>query len=124
MFSKKKDDIKLTIVGGFDRIIEEQSNSFVALRKLKWTEDGTARYDLRRYRIDADGNEVVGKGLGFTTEEGPHELANVLVEEGFGDTTKIIRSIMTRGDFSEAMEKAANPDSSDEEEGINLEDVI
>ena len=96
-------DIHQTIIDGFDFTVDEGSNTFIALRKVKWSENGSPRLDLRKYMIDSNGNEVIQKGVGFITEEGPHELARVLVEQGYGHTDELLKSLVNRDDFKPSL---------------------
>lgn len=122
-------EFNMEIVDGFDFIIEEKGNSYIALRKLKWNEKSAPRLDIRKYMIDSDGNEVIGKGIGFLSDTGPHELVKVMVENGYGKTIQVLEGIKERDDFMPSLSKVlsnsqmgelseANPDLdfADEEE--------
>lgn len=107
-------EFNMQIMDNFDYIIEEKGNSFLALRKLKWSDNSTTRLDIRKYIIDSDGNEVVGKGVGFLTEEGPHELVKVMIETGYGKTEEILNGIKDRKDFMNCLSKVLNHAQMDE----------
>lgn len=98
-------EFNMQIINGFDHIIEEKGNSYIALRKLTWSEGSSERLDIRKYMVDSDGNEVIGKGVGFLTEDGPHELTKVLVETGYGKTEDILKGIKDRKDFMPSLNK-------------------
>lgn len=94
--------ISYEIVDGFDKIFDEKGNTFLALRRISWN-GNTDKYDLRRWRNNAQGDEMADKGFTFLTEEGPHELTKVLLDSGFGHTVEVINSIKDRDDFKESI---------------------
>lgn len=96
-------EISYTIHDGFDHIIEESGNVFIALRKLSWGDRSDCKLDLRKWYSNASGEETVGKGVSFMTEEGPHELTRVLLEEGYGHTAEVLDAIKDREDFGTAL---------------------
>ena len=106
--------IPYVIVDDFDNIFDEKNNVFLALRKIIWGENGdpeSAKLDLRRWGIDADGNERPHKGFSFLTEEGPHELARVLIENDFGYTNEILEELSKRDDFEMCLNEVVGEDS-------------
>ena len=72
----------------FNRVVEERGNQFIRFAQIAWKgedeecEPNEIKYDLRKYTTDSDGNERMLKGVSFLSEEGPHELTHILVEEG------------------------------------------
>jgi len=116
---------------GINRIVEEKNNSFIRFAQIAWAgedeevEPSKIKYDIRKYFTDADGNEKLGKGVTFLTDDGPHELANILVEEGFGKTDKILDNLKKRDDFGEAV-KSVYGDAVDEDDDgtFDLRDII
>ena len=50
-----------------------------------------------------DGEERADKGFSFLTEDGPHELARVLVHNGYGKTKEIITELAHRDDFADSV---------------------
>mgnify|MGYP000096964199 CR=1 FL=1 len=107
-------EFNMQIIDGFDHIIEEKGNSFIALRKIKWSDNSDVKLDIRKYMIDSDGNEVIGKGVGFMTEEGPHELVRIMAENGYGRTKDILQAIRDRDDFMPTLIKVLNNDEFNE----------
>ena len=97
---------------GVNRVVEEKGNQFIRFAQIAWAgedeevEPSKIKYDLRRYFTDADGVEKMGKGVTFLSDNGPTELTNILVEEGFGNTSKILDSIKTRDDFADAVRES------------------
>ena len=92
-----------------DRVFDEKGSTFLSLRDVAWgcsqdqePEEGKTRTELRRWHI-RDGKEMPDKGFSFLTEEGPHELTKVLLEEGYGHTKDVLNAIRTRDDFKESV---------------------
>lgn len=92
----------------FDHVFDEKGNTFLALRKITWGGKGEPKLDLRKWYINSNGEETVGKGVSFITEEGPHELTKILVEQGFGHTNEVLQGIYHREDFEECLENLRN----------------
>ena len=69
-------------------IIEEKGNSYTQLAYERWNEDSQFRLALRKFYSSAKG-ETAGKGVTFMTEEGPSELINALLKEGYGNPDDI-----------------------------------
>lgn len=127
MAYKKDGDFKFS-KRGIDRIIEEKNSTFLALRQIAWNvtdedevDETKIKLDLRKYMIDKDGNEVMGKGVSFLTLEGPNELVKIMLEEGYGDTTECLDVIRKRNDFIEAITFIT--DGKPEEETAKLFDL-
>lgn len=95
--------------GGLDGIFDEKGSTFLALRKTQWCEpdeepdEEKAKLELRKFRITPEG-ERADKGFSFLTEDGPHELAKVMVHEGFGDTKVLLKELKKRDNFKESVE--------------------
>ena len=93
-------EFHLEIDDSINEVIDEGTgNSFIAMRKLRWTETGTFKLDLRKWITNADGEEIAGKGFSFITEEGPENLVNALLKHGYGNTRKTLEGIQDREDF-------------------------
>ena len=97
-------------VGELDRTFDEKGNVFLALRKISWGEGKKENVDIRKWYMSSDGEETVGKGVSFLTEEGPHELTRALVEEGYGHTEDVLNGIKDREDFMVSLVKVVNAD--------------
>lgn len=84
----------------FDEVIDEVpgSNSFIALRKIRWSPEDEFRLDLRKYFTKADGTESVGKGISLLTESGADKLVETLIDKGYGNTNAITHSLIARED--------------------------
>lgn len=118
-------------IRGINRVVEEKGNQFIRFSQIAWAgedeevEPEKIKYDIRRYFTDSDNVEKMGKGLTFLSNEGPHELTHILIEEGFGKTEKILASIKDRSDYPDAVRAcygsaADNADS----ETFDLRDII
>ena len=108
--------IPYTIVDDFDNVFDERNNVFLSLRKIVWGENEnpepeSVKLDLRRWGVDADGNECPHKGFSFLTDEGPHELARVLIENNFGHTNEILEDLSKRDDFETCLNEIVGEDS-------------
>lgn len=106
-------NFKYTIVDDYDKVFDDKGNTFLAMRKVQWGESDKIYLDLRKWYCNADGQETPGKGFSFLTEEGPHELAKVLVENGYGHTDDIIDSIKNRDDFMTSLVQCLNKEDVD-----------
>lgn len=90
-------------------IIDERGNAVIALRQVSWF-DKPSKLEIRKWRITPDGDERSDKGVPFLTEQGPHTLAEVLVENNFGDTNKILTSLSNRDDFDRNFKQVISRD--------------
>lgn len=106
--------IEYTIKDEFDHVLGEKGNTYISCRRLCWcneeeAQDKPGKIDIRKYYINNEGNEIVGKGVGLTDEEAS-ELANVLVTNNFGETKDIINGIKNREDFIPSLVECLNSD--------------
>lgn len=106
-------NIKQEILDGFDFVVQETGNTYVALRKVRWSEVGEPRYDIRKYVTQSDGSEMLMKGCSLNND-GMKELTNILTREGFGDTCTIVENIKDRDDFALALAKQGMNDENRE----------
>lgn len=108
---------ELVTFGGIDIVFDERGSQFLTMRKVQWVTKGTepdeskAKYEIRKYTIGKDGEEVCGKGVSFLTEEGPHNLVKELVENGFGHTKDVLTQLFKRDDFKETVEHLSDDES-------------
>lgn len=81
-----KDNLHLEIDPSLDEVFDEGSGStFLALRKLRWSETSEFKVDIRKWYVNRDGEEVAGKGVSFLTEDGPTNLAVAMAKHGLID---------------------------------------
>ena len=93
----KNTDISMEIEKEFDFIIEEGQNTSINLRRISWN-GRPSKIDIRKW-VYQDGNERAMKGVSLS-DEGADELANVLVEQGYGNTSRLIKTIKQREDYN------------------------
>lgn len=137
-------NIKPIKFGPIDEVIDERGSTFIALRKIQWLQDGDekdeskAKLEIRKWRVNGEG-ERADKGVAFLTEEGPHELAKILIKHGFGNTKDILHELKHRDDFKDAIEHFYDSDedtgsgeyydmrsllNNDDEEDEELDDAV
>ena len=99
--ARERGNIQLELEGTIDEVFDELpgSNSFLALRKLRWSPNSDYKLDIRKWFTNSNGEEIAGKGVSFMTEEGPDNLIQALLKNGYGDTRKTIEGIKDRDDF-------------------------
>lgn len=107
-------EITMDIIPGFDFIIEEGQNTSLNLRKVSWN-GREPKLDLRKWSYQ-EGEERAMKGITLS-EEGATELTGVLVEQGYGETKRIIKAIQNRDDYESAMRTLDDPDESGTDDG-------
>ena len=115
----------------FGIIFDERKNSFGTLRKVQWVSAGAdpdpnkAKLELRHI-IAKDEGEELGKGYAFSTEEGPHELAEGLVHIGFGNTKNLLKSLIKREDFKDSIDNINNDpdDNNDDSEMFDMRSLM
>lgn len=95
--------------GGIDEIFDEKGSKILAMRRIQWGKEGfepdpsKAKLELRKWIVTEEG-EMANKGFAFLTEEGPHNLAEMLVRHNYGKTKNILKSLSKREDFKTAIE--------------------
>ena len=114
----------------YNIVFDESKNKFGTLRLVQWVKQGTepdiskAKLEIRKIVSGSEG-EQVAKGYTFSTEEGPHELAESLVDVGFGNTKNILRSLTKREDFMDAVNNLNSaPDEGSEDGGFDMRDLF
>lgn len=96
----KKDNSNFTmeIDPNFDYIIEEGANTSINVRRVSWG-GRPFKIDIRKWSYN-EGEERAMKGVSLTNE-GADELANVLVENGFGSKKRLLKALDSREDEEE-----------------------
>lgn len=110
------------IVDGVDCIFEEVGNQFNAFRKVKWGENGNPHLELRRWRVQPDGTEQAAKGMTFLSDNGPSDLAELLVKLGYGETKELLRQLNKRSDFDKALKSINDGNDNKSEESSESEE--
>ena len=124
--------IKYKVFEGEDNIFDEKGSTFCALRKVAWwnpekNEEPTAedaKWEIRKWRANDDGTDTANKGMTFLTEEGPHSLAEMLVEKGFGVTKKLLGSLKRRDNFKESVEHMYDEEEVNSEEFFDAREEL
>lgn len=98
----------MNIDPNYNHILTEHGNTYVALRKIQWTDKSEYKLDLRKYVTASDGEEKAQKGCCFD-DETAHELVKVLLQTGYGYTEDIIGAIKDRPDFNMGVARALEP---------------
>lgn len=112
----KDKEFSMEIEDNFDFILEEGQNTSINLRRISWN-GRPSKVDIRKW-VYNDGTERAMKGVSLS-DEGADELANVLIEQGFGNTKRIIKAIKAREDYDGSIsgnitEEVAEDDGSEE----------
>lgn len=99
-------EFNLEIDKTIDEIIDEiPGNSYIALRKLRWSEDAQFKLDIRKWYTNSQGEEIAGKGVSFMTDEGPGNLIKVLLAHGYGNTRETLDALSNREEFLPCVKK-------------------
>ena len=106
----KDKEITMDILPDFDHILEEGKNTSVNLRRVSWN-GRDHKIDIRKWSYSDDGEKAM-KGIQLT-DEGAGELANVLVEVGFGETKRLIKAIQKREDYDDSFKAKIVDDTDD-----------
>ena len=93
-------EITMEIEEGFDFIIEESGNNSTNLRKVSWN-GRPAKIDIRKWSYE-DGKERALRGITLS-DDGADELTGVLAEQGYGNTKRLIKAVMSREEYEDAM---------------------
>jgi hypothetical protein len=96
---KKDKEFTMEIMDNFDFILEEGQNTSINLRKISWN-GRDPKLDIRKWNY-SDGKESAMKGVGLT-DEGANELTAILIENGYGDTARILKALKQRPDWNKA----------------------
>ena len=111
-------EFKLEIDNEVDEVIDEvPGSSFIALRKLRWSDSGSFKLDIRKWYTNSEGEVIAGKGVSFMTEEGPDNLIEALLKHGYGDTRKTLNGIKDREDFLPAVKEIIT------EKGVDFDSI-
>lgn len=109
---EKKDygSIKYKIFDGMDNIFDEKGSTFLAMRRVGWYSADKpeppiekSKWELRKWQANEAGEDIPNKGFSFLTDEGPHDLAKLLVHNGYGHTKDILIELKDRDDFEESV---------------------
>lgn len=94
---KNDKELKMEIDKNFDHILEEGQNTSINIRKISWGER-PMKIDIRKWSYVSD-KETPLKGISLS-DEGADELAAVLIENGYGNTNRILEALKKREDYN------------------------
>lgn len=130
MAFSKNSEFKYSI-RGIDRVVEERGNTFLRLAEIAWVgadeevDPSKIHLDLRKYTTDAEGKEKMLKGVSFMTEQGPHELTHIMLEEGYGNTETVLNTIKMRSDFPDAVRACYGDKTAESDDGtFDLRNIL
>lgn len=106
-------EISMEIEEGFDFILEEGQNTSINLRKISWN-GRPSKLDIRKWNY-TDSGERAMKGIGLS-DEGADELAAVLVENGYGETRRLVKALKER-ESDEEIDIELTPEEETEDDG-------
>lgn len=131
MFNKDVTIKPFIFLNDINEIIEEKGNQYTAIRKVQWIKEGDepdpekGKIEIRKWMIQKDGSEQANKGVTFMTEEGPNQLAEILVDHDYGNTKTLVKSLLKRDNFKESIENL-NKDDTDDLDGnyFDMRDML
>lgn len=95
-------------------IVDSKYQTVICLAEVSWN-DRPFRMELRKWAIKGD-EMIPQKGVTFMTPEGPHTLTETLIEQGFGDTKRILELLQSRPDFNDKDVTYNKKESNDKKE--------
>lgn|SRR5574344_569097 len=116
-------DVVKPIFFGDPIIFDEKGSTYIAMRKTQWLKSGSepdeskAKLELRKWRVTPEGEERPDKGFSFLTDNGPSELAKVLIENGYGDTKEILLQLKKRDNFKASVDNLFTEDNTSNTDG-------
>jgi hypothetical protein len=105
-----------------DHVIEERNNTSIIMRKISWGSTGEYKLDIRKYLYTEEG-ERMNKGISIT-DEGANELTKELIGSGYGDTKEILKTLKSRDDFEESLNKLNDSDEEDSDEYYDPKELL
>lgn len=122
--------LKYHVFRDYNVQFDEKGASCGTLRKVQWVKEGNepdetkAKIEIRHVSIK-DTEEVPLKGYAFSTPEGPDELVKGMIEVGFGNTKEILKAVVKREDFRQAVETIdQDEDLGTEGETFDMRDLL
>lgn len=122
-------NMKCKVFKDYGITFDEKGSTWGSVRKVQWIKEGQepdeskAKIEIRKFTQTSEGERMM-KGYTFSTPEGPGELVIGLIDNGFGETKSILRSVRKRDDFLEAA-KTINEDNDDSDgETFDMRDLL
>ena len=124
------ESMKCHIFKDYGITFDEKGSTWGTVRKVQWIkgdkepDETKAKIEIRKFTQTSEGERMM-KGYTFSTPEGPGELVIGLIDNGFGDTKEILRSVRKRDDFLEAA-KTINEDNDENDSGetFDMRDLL
>ena len=116
----------------FNILFDEKAGSFGTVRLAQWYKEGSepdeskAKYEIRKFVVDKDGSgEIANKGITISSKEAMDDLTDGLVENNFGNTRNILKSVSKREDFKDTLENINNdPDDNGDGELFDMRSLL
>lgn len=116
----------------YNILFDEKAGSFGAVRLSQWYKEGSepdeskAKYEIRKFIIDnKTGSEIANKGVTISSKEAMDDLTDGLVDNDFGKTRNILKSISKREDFKSTVENInKDPDDSSDGELFDMRSLL
>ena len=84
-------------------VFDTSGDVYLAMREVSWN-DGAPKLELRKwYAGHEDKDDFPGKGFSFLTDEGVDNLAELLVQRGFGNTDVLLDAIGKREEINDEL---------------------
>lgn len=82
----------------YENVFDSNGSQILAMRNVSWN-GNEPKLELRKWIVKGDDEEDVPlKGFSFLTDFGPHNLAEMLVKNGYGDWEVLRRYLYERED--------------------------
>lgn len=92
-------NFKFKIHESLNDIFYEKGNTYYALRKIAWGDSDNYNVDIRKYYSNTSGEETMSKGVSLS-DEAADLLTESLIENGYGNTRQILKSLSKRDNCS------------------------
>lgn len=115
--------------GSVNETFDERGSMYLALRKTQWVKEGEepdeskAKYEIRKWMVSPEGDKP-NKGTSFLTDNGPSELAHVLLKNGFGDTKECLLDLKSRDDFEDAVNHLYDKETDTDGEFFDMREAL
>lgn len=103
-FNKNEESKEFKYFVENSEVFDEKGNIYLTLdwsacyKSKDEVSEGDLKYSIVKHKINPDGTERILKILSCLTDNGQHELSNILLEQGCGDTKRGLISLAKRND--------------------------
>jgi hypothetical protein len=114
----------------YDLPFDERGSQCGVIRKVQWVKNGAepdeskAKLEIRKVYLSSEGEEKLAKGYTFSTDEGPHELAQNLIKIGYGHTKEVLTELAKRDDFKETIYHINDDAEEDNSAVFDMRDLL